>query len=402
MLYFNKEVIKKSIENKFEIIEEVIKFETKNNQRKEYNIILCPNFNFKNKDYYFAKFSHLSIYSKERLTIEGITFRYCEFINCIFRNIEFLKCNFIGCFFEECEFGIYDQKIIFLECKFTGVSRSSRMNSLNIYTGVHMNCSIKKSKIFAYFQQNTDMTSLTIDNTDIFFIEIKDSYCNGVTIMESNINNCLIDSCFMKKFVVSDCKVINFQIEDTNRTTMFDSATALVDIKPSDIFIYQKDNYSSRLFHTFANQFKQNKFEIKYGEYFYKAKKCEIREARKLERIKLILADLTCGFGEKPFNALISSLLIIFIFGVVYYFSGLKVDDKLLSYSSFSLNNSTFSGMIGYFLNCINFSIVTFTTVGYGNIVPHNMSKFFSSVEMFLGVVFIALYTSTLVRKMTR
>lgn len=132
------------------------------------------------------------------------------------------------------------------------------------------------------------------------------------------------------------------------------------------------------------------------------AKKYEIKEAKKLDKFKLILADLTCGFGEKPFNALISSLLIILIFGVVYYFSGLKVDDKLLKYSSFSLNQSSLGGMIGFFLNCIHFSIVTFTTVGYGNIVPINMSKLFSAIEMFFGVVFIALYTSTLVRKMTR
>lgn len=178
--------------------------------------------------------------------------------------------------------------------------------------------------------------------------------------------------------------------------------TALIDIKPTDIFIYQKNNYSSRLFHTYANQFKQIKLENKYGEYFFKDKKYEIKEARELEKFKLILTDLSSGFGEKPSNALFSSLILIPVFGFIYYFSGLKVDDKLVNYRNFSLSTDGFCEMLGYLLNCIHFSIVTFTTVGFGNIVPVNMSKFFSSIEMFFGVVFIALYTSTLVRKMTR
>jgi len=55
------------------------------------------------------------------------------------------------------------------------------------------------------------------------------------------------------------------------------------------------------------------------------------------------------------------------------------------------------------FLYSIHFSIVTFCTVGYGNLVPHGMvSMFVANLEIIAGVIMVAIWTSTLVRKMTR
>jgi hypothetical protein len=45
---------------------------------------------------------------------------------------------------------------------------------------------------------------------------------------------------------------------------------------------------------------------------------------------------------------------------------------------------------------------VTFSTVGYGNVVPVGKSLIVSAVEMVLGVVMVGVWVSTLVRKMTR
>lgn len=53
-------------------------------------------------------------------------------------------------------------------------------------------------------------------------------------------------------------------------------------------------------------------------------------------------------------------------------------------------------------MSCLYFSTVTFTTVGYGDITPVNISIFLSGVEMFLGLTMMGIWTATLARKITR
>ena len=50
---------------------------------------------------------------------------------------------------------------------------------------------------------------------------------------------------------------------------------------------------------------------------------------------------------------------------------------------------------------CLYVSSV-FTTVGYGDITPVNISIFLSGVEMFLGLTMMGIWTATLARKITR
>jgi len=70
------------------------------------------------------------------------------------------------------------------------------------------------------------------------------------------------------------------------------------------------------------------------------------------------------------------------------------------------------SGLVGKFsvkmlfkniIYCIHFSLVTFSTVGYGDLLPYNMmGVILSSIEILIGIIMIGILTSTLVRKMTR
>lgn len=78
--------------------------------------------------------------------------------------------------------------------------------------------------------------------------------------------------------------------------------------------------------------------------------------------------------------------VLIFCFSIVYFFvdglSGVSSTDKLERY-----------------FTCLYFSVVTITTLGYGDIVPILASvKFFSSVEAVLGIVFIGFILNELWR----
>jgi len=48
------------------------------------------------------------------------------------------------------------------------------------------------------------------------------------------------------------------------------------------------------------------------------------------------------------------------------------------------------------------FSVVTFTTLGYGDIIPLGISRLFAGIEALLGGFILAIFVVVFVKKMTR
>ena len=101
--------------------------------------------------------------------------------------------------------------------------------------------------------------------------------------------------------------------------------------------------------------------------------------------------------------------LIIVAFFIVYcMFPNLLIyKDTIISSKSLFITifemceTSTFdiNFLISKFGNALYFTIITFTTVGYGDIMPLNWMKLVVSLESFLGVFFTASFVVTLSKK---
>jgi glucose uptake protein GlcU len=98
------------------------------------------------------------------------------------------------------------------------------------------------------------------------------------------------------------------------------------------------------------------------------------------EQLLSYISWLTWGYGEKPFRIIFNSLCIILLFSGIYFFS-----------SNQNLSNNS--------INSIYYSIITFTTLGYGDIVPNTDGlKLVSAIEALIGAfsmgLIIAGYTT--------
>jgi hypothetical protein len=91
------------------------------------------------------------------------------------------------------------------------------------------------------------------------------------------------------------------------------------------------------------------------------------------------------GYGERPFRAFCSALFIMFLSALTYYYSG-----QLMSNGQFS-KPSVFDS--------VYLSVVTFTTLGYGDIVPVGVCRVASMVEALSGLFLAPLFLVALVRK---
>ncbi|QPM68211.1 potassium channel family protein [Atribacter laminatus] len=98
--------------------------------------------------------------------------------------------------------------------------------------------------------------------------------------------------------------------------------------------------------------------------------------------------NLLYGYGERPGNVIIVSGGIILLFTFLYTYFGIV--DNLI-------NNGTSKNIF----NCLYFSIVTFTTLGFGDLSPQPIPtlRLLTSIEAFIGAFMMALFIYTFARR---
>lgn len=105
------------------------------------------------------------------------------------------------------------------------------------------------------------------------------------------------------------------------------------------------------------------------------------------DRIWLTLLWLLTGYGERPLRTAISFLCVIVGFAVAY---------------SFVYLTSSTGQIHGDFWQALYFSVITFTSVGYGDIQPLGIARVFASIEALLGIFLISLFVFVFCQKMVR
>ncbi|MFY8299538.1 ion channel [Pseudoalteromonas sp. SS15] len=163
----------------------------------------------------------------------------------------------------------------------------------------------------------------------------------------------------------------------------------------ADFFLQSEETY--RTLRKGAEQ--QGLFEMA-GNYTYKELRMRHYQypTHSKKRFMSAAVDLLCGYGEKPANVIRFSLSMIVFCALMYFLFGISYQDEVLSINF----SQSFSDNISALLNSFYFSVVTFTTLGYGDITPIGFSRFIATVEAFTGSFSLALFVVVFVKRMTR
>jgi hypothetical protein len=116
------------------------------------------------------------------------------------------------------------------------------------------------------------------------------------------------------------------------------------------------------------------------------------------QRLFSKIVDTFCGYGERPIRVVMFSVLAILLFGACYFLLGINDNGTLIGLSS----EHSLLVNLEQFLTCCYFSVVTFTTLGYGDLTPLGLSRIFAATEAFIGSFTLALFVVVFVKKMTR
>ena len=107
-----------------------------------------------------------------------------------------------------------------------------------------------------------------------------------------------------------------------------------------------------------------------------------------LEYIPNLIMNILCGYGEKPYRIILSAVFCILGFAALYGVFG-------------TIECAASPGAQPGWADYIYFSAITYTPVGYGDLIPKPSSAFrmLAAAEAFLGVFLAGLFVFTLASK---
>ncbi|OGW75802.1 MAG: hypothetical protein A2Z72_05310 [Omnitrophica bacterium RBG_13_46_9] len=113
-----------------------------------------------------------------------------------------------------------------------------------------------------------------------------------------------------------------------------------------------------------------------------------LKKKRNPAYLPSLIMDLLCGYGEKPHRIILSSLFVILAYALI--FAALNA----VTYTHFPSYKMPFGDYLYY-------SVITFTTVGYGDFIPKSnlIYRAIAGAEAFTGAFMIGLFVFTLARK---
>ncbi|NQS99988.1 MAG: hypothetical protein HQ595_02795 [Candidatus Omnitrophica bacterium] len=172
--------------------------------------------------------------------------------------------------------------------------------------------------------------------------------------------------------------------------------------------------YAAMLYKYAAINYERDREFINFSDCFYRSKECQrkflsyrLLNPKKIHPIMpsaerrglrgscrcvflwmgLWLSSIVWGHGERPFRTFSSGALVILLSALVYT-QGQLIKDALVLRPNL--------------IEALYFSVITFTTVGYGDLTPLGAMKLVATLEAFCGIFIIPLFVIGLSRKYLR
>jgi hypothetical protein len=248
-----------------------------------------------------------------------------------------------------------------------------------------------------YDLSGSDFYRTDLQNAHLFNLTMRDGSLMKANLENANLHCCKFEQTNLLGVKLNGSRLDNIQVGQTlqqESTGRKAERSGNIDIA-LDNFEQSEEIY--RGLRKAAEQ--QGLFELS-GKFSHKELIMRRRQLPKYsgKRITSKFVDLFCGYGEKPLNVITFSLSLIFVCSLCYFSLGVMSSGHLVALNfSHSLEKNLYD-----FVSCLYFSVVTFTTLGYGDITPVGLSRIVAALEAFSGSFTLALFVVVFVKKMTR
>jgi uncharacterized protein YjbI with pentapeptide repeats len=292
--------------------------------------------------------SNLQEASIDESTFEGADLSQAKFEKAHGSNVNFKNANLFKANLEEVEITESD----FREANLEEINASSanfynaNFEGANLYKAHLMFADLRRVNL-----RKTDLAGTFLDYAELYGCIFNESNLEFAYITEENIYE--INEKKFKKLLFGKKKRNYVYSQDEENE--FSRYKRIFEEKRR--FLVASDVYRN-----IKNTLHQNGAYDRESEYHYKEQRALTKHYRKTKRywswFKNFIFETLCGYGEKLFRVVLWTLIIILAFGIFYHIS------------SGIMPNPTSTTRL-YWTDYYYFSILTFTTVSFGDLLPN-------------------------------
>lgn len=337
--------------------------------------------------------------SDEDLYLIEETFDCVTFQECVFENVCFKNCRFRSCVFENCYFE--GGKVVFQNCNFQEkITTEEYTDDMIYYAGCEfISCNFNRVEWINCVGSNLVFENNIFTRCYLLGSQIPQTIMKGNSYYSMRINNCDINSLYIIEIGYPD---FEFHFTDSNHNVYVHKKIYVSKVKKQCLDRMKDYETVCRMYYTLLDYLEMKNLDTEYiSEYRYLYNFYSMKAKPISRQWWDRFSWAVCGFGEKlnRFVIAFASVMVLPAFG--YLFGGIQVNNEIIRYSL--TETVTFSKLLRDFGKCLHFSIITFSTVGYGNVVPYgNVSYVLSVAQIIMGLVFTALFTSIMLNKILR
>ena len=306
--------------------------------------------------------------------------------------------------------------------KLEGINFSNSGNIANFQNVNFHKANLRNTMLSCAIFENAYFGGTNLENAYLKGAYLKGLYFRGAILRNCRLDNTCLEDVEMRGADLQNAKLWNSnltgaKLQNTNlRNAEFNEKTILLNVNLyqskidnstlkfanvnlDKIVMQEKNkeyNKAKEVYRNLKNYFKQEGLYDVSGKYYYRERlmetKCNREEKKYLHWIFDMLLKFITGYGEKPQNILMWWFGIIF--GYAFIYDVLNGIYNRIAYNIASYNPN--------FFEALYFSIVTFTTLGFGDFAPKPLFQLFASLEALLGAIFMALFIFVFARKMIR
>jgi len=248
-----------------------------------------------------------------------------------------------------------------------------------------------------YSLLDADLYHTNLSRAHLFSIDLRGSSLMKANLSGSNMHCAKLQDCNLLGVDISRCRLENIQ---WGSAVLQESKAKQAQAEGDKLLASSYWQEAEEVYRNIRKSCeKQGVFETA-GVFFHREmimRRYQMPRAS-FSRFMSKLVDLFCGYGEVPIRVVIFSLTLIFLCSLAYFSLGVSSGGELIGFKL----TSSFGDNFLVWANCFYYSVVTFTTVGYGDITPVGVSKIVASLEAFSGSFTMALFVVVFVKKMTR
>jgi len=238
-------------------------------------------------------------------------------------------------------------------------------------------------------------------------IVIKGKLIKNVSFKDTSFENvrfidCTFERCLLLSSIFSSCEFINCNFIKTNTLKSKFKDTLIDPCDFSENFDLKKDtNIAADLYHSLyknltnerqPDRAKQSLYLLYRAEYAHLTSQLERNKISKStyykKRIWHLFHNITSGYGLKLHRIFFTLLAVVLVFSII----------------NFIFRDAFFgSEKIATFLDAIYFTLVTLTTLGYGDITPFTqIGRAVIMIQTIVGISVISLFLSSIASRNER